>query len=79
MTEYRCWQCGAEPLGLVDVTTFGVAEPRYLPNGWPPGDHEHAVTPPTPGELARAGDAALARILATWNEPLSWVTTTKVW
>jgi hypothetical protein len=63
----RCWQCGAEPLEVFDVTTLGDAEPRYMPGRWPPGDHEHAVTPPTPAEIAAAGDAALARIVEEWS------------
>ena len=59
----RCWQCGAEPTGLADVRTFSDPEPVYLPTGWPPGDHEHAEHPPSPGELQQAGHRALRRIL----------------
>jgi hypothetical protein len=68
VTEIRCWQCGAEPTGLVEVTTLCEAEPRYMPSGWPEGDHEHAANPPTPAELQAGGDAALARILAEWSK-----------
>jgi hypothetical protein len=60
----RCWQCGVEPTGTVDVRTFGDPGPVLLPTGWPPGDHEHAVRLPTPSELAERGDRAAARILA---------------
>lgn len=62
----RCWQCGVEPLGAIEVTTFGEAQPRYVADLWPPGDHEHAGNPPTPSELLARGDAALARVLAEW-------------
>lgn len=57
----RCWWCGIEPDSLIDVTRLGRAEPEYLPN-WPPGDHEHAGRPPTPGQLEQAGHEALMRI-----------------
>lgn len=62
--DLRCWQCGTEPTGMVEVTAFGAAGPSYLPAGWPDGDHEHAARPPTPGELAQHGDRVAARILA---------------
>ena len=57
----RCWQCGVEP-ELVEVTTLTDAQPRYVPGRWPPGDHVHAVTPPTPGQLEQAGHDTLSRI-----------------
>ncbi len=59
----RCWYCGAEP-DMVDVTTYEDPEPRLTPGGWdtPAGDHQHAIQPPTPSELAAAGDAAIGRI-----------------
>jgi hypothetical protein len=59
----KCWMCGAEPTGLADVTTFGDPEPRYLPTGWPAGDHEHAADPPTAEQLADRGIAAIERKL----------------
>lgn len=60
----RCWQCGVEPLDVHDTATFGNPEPRYVPGRWPPGDHQHDVRPPTPGELAERGERVAARILA---------------
>jgi hypothetical protein len=62
----RCWQCGVEPDDTVEITTFGEDEPRLLPASWPPGDHPHAVNPPTPQQLREAGHAAMARILNIW-------------
>ena len=59
----RCWLCGVEPLETIDVTALGEAQPRYLPGRWPPGDHEHAVEAPTPGQLEQAGHESLSRIL----------------
>jgi hypothetical protein len=65
----RCWQCGVEPLEVHDITTFGdLPDRKYLPSRWPPGDHEHAVQPPTPGELAEQGDRVAARIMAIGAE-----------
>lgn len=63
MTSMRCWLCGAEP-ELVEVTRAESAEPECVPGRWPaPGvDHQHAVTPPTPGQLEQAGHEALMRI-----------------
>jgi hypothetical protein len=58
----RCWQCGVEPAGLVEITQMGEVEPRHLPTGWPRGDHPHAFDPPSPGELAEMGDRARRRI-----------------
>lgn len=63
----RCWQCGVEPTGLVEVTTLGDQEPRYLPTGWPDSDHDHAEHPPSPTELQDSGDAALGRVLKAWT------------
>jgi hypothetical protein len=60
----RCWQCGIEPYGVHEVTTLSDREPQYLPGRWPPGDHEHAVQPPSPSELLDRGDRAVARIMA---------------
>jgi Family of unknown function (DUF6221) len=60
--ESRCWACGVEPTALYEVTTLSDPAPRYLP-GWPPAtDHQHAVRPPTPGELEQAGHETLSRI-----------------
>lgn len=49
--ELKCWQCGAAPTGLAEVTSFGDPEPRYVPTGWPDGDHEHDWVEPTPHGL----------------------------
>lgn len=59
----RCWQCGVEPTGTVNVQNFGDPGPVYVPTGWPPGDHQHAEHPPSPAELQQAGHRALRRIL----------------
>jgi hypothetical protein len=66
VSDLRCWQCGVEPIGLADVRTYGDPGPVLIPTGWPAGDHEHAVTPPTPIELQAGGDRALARIMEEW-------------
>jgi hypothetical protein len=60
----RCWQCGVEPLSIVDTTTLGSPFATYTPGRWPPSidGHEHAETPPTPGQLEQAGHAALMKI-----------------
>lgn len=58
-----CSQCGVEPTGLVEVTQMEDDEPRYFPTGWPPGDHEHAIDPPSPSDLLDAGDRARERML----------------
>lgn len=58
----KCWQCGVEPLGTYEVTTFADVEPRYIAGRWPAGDHEHAEQAPTPGQLEQAGHEALSRI-----------------
>lgn len=63
----RCWQCGVEPLGTVDVSTLGEGPGTHLiPTGWPPGDHEHAVFPPTPGALLAVGAEAFDRVMKEW-------------
>jgi hypothetical protein len=59
----RCWQCGVEPTGTVNVQTFTDPGPVYVATGWPPGNHEHAEHPPTPAELERDGHRSLRRIL----------------
>lgn len=66
MRAVFCWQCGVEPTGVADVQTFGDPGPRHIPTGWPVGDHEHSIDPPTPDELRTGADAALARILEEW-------------
>ncbi|MFV2094840.1 DUF6221 family protein [Micromonospora sp. LOL_014] len=63
----KCWMCGVEPTGLAEVTSFGdLAGGRrvVVSTGWPDGDHDHEVIPPSPGELAERGDRAARRILA---------------
>lgn len=62
MTEVCCWWCGVQPDRLVDVTGLGDPAPSYMPI-WPGGDHEHAVDPPTPGQLVDDGHRILRRIL----------------
>lgn len=58
----RCWLCDAEPVRLLEITTLGEREPRYMPL-WPRSDdHAHADRPPTPSELEQAGHEALMRI-----------------
>jgi len=59
----RCWLCGAEP-EMVNIQTMEEAQPRLIPGQWPAAvdGHEHAVRPPTPGELEQAGHEALSRI-----------------
>lgn len=66
--DLKCWQCGVAPLGVVEVTTLSSAEPSYLPMGWPQGDHPHAETAPTPGDLAERGDRARRRMLGIASE-----------
>jgi len=60
----RCWWCGIEP-ELVEISTLNSAEPRYMPGCWPTPavDHQHAVDPPTPGQLEQAGHDALMQII----------------
>jgi hypothetical protein len=63
-----CWQCGIAPLRVIEVTQLGDPEPRYIPGRWPYRDdaHDHATEPPSPAQLAAAGDASMARIGALW-------------
>jgi hypothetical protein len=65
----KCWICGAEP-ELVEVTSLEDAHPTYIPGRWPSAGvgHEHAIKPPTPRELAAAGDRAMGRLLAIFAE-----------
>jgi hypothetical protein len=57
----NCWQCGVEPLDVVEVSSLdGLI--RQIPH-WPSGDHVHAVQPPTPDRLGEAGHEALRRLL----------------
>lgn len=60
-TQLRCWWCDVETDGLVEVTTIGGAQRRYIAN-WPDGDHVHTAEPPTPAQLEQAGHEALMRI-----------------
>lgn len=64
----RCWQCGVEPLDVHEIATLSDPQPTYIAGRWPDGDHQHAVAPPTPSELADQGDHAVARILAIGAE-----------
>ena len=64
----KCWQCGVAPTEIADVTTLGATEPAYLPKRWPPGDHEHAIVPPTPGQLLEAGSHAYDRVIDAWTD-----------
>jgi hypothetical protein len=66
MSDYRCYICGAERQ-RVDVTQFDNPESQYMPGLWPPGDHTHAVAPPTPSELLAGADEALAAIIESWK------------
>ena len=66
MSVARCWWCGVEPDDSYDVSTLGDGPgSRYIYN-WPDGDHEHAVDPPTPGELLEAGAETFDRIMKEW-------------
>jgi hypothetical protein len=59
----KCYLCGAEP-DMVEVSTLDSAEPKFIPGHWPVAeDHVHALAPPTPAELERAGHEALRNIL----------------
>lgn len=58
-----CWWCGVEPTDTVTIHTFGDTTVRVVPTGWPPADHRHALTPPTPEELVADGHRILRRIL----------------
>jgi hypothetical protein len=64
MDEMRCWQCGAEPLEVHEITTLDNAQLRYLPGLYPPAEdgHQHATKPPSPAELKQAGHRTLMRI-----------------
>lgn len=67
-TKIRCWQCGAEPYDVFEITRLGDPEPRYIPGRWPAGDHEHAVDPPTADELIERGQRAVDRIIEEWTK-----------
>ncbi|MEU8334825.1 hypothetical protein [Micromonospora tulbaghiae] len=58
----RCWWRGIEPDDIHELWTLSEPQPRLLPE-WPPGDHTHETTPPTPEQLAERGHAILRRIL----------------
>ena len=66
MTELHCWQCGVEPDETVEVQTFSGAT-RTMATSWPDGDHQHSLTPPTPGELLAAGAHAYDRVIEEWT------------
>ncbi|WP_328344834.1 hypothetical protein [Micromonospora sp. NBC_00421] len=64
MTDLRCWQCGVKPTETAELCTPEAAEPiAVLATEWPPGDHPHAVTPPTPDQLTAAGHTTYRRIM----------------
>lgn len=52
MTDIRCWLCGAQPARVVEVQQFGDPTPHRILI-WPAsGYHQHAVSTPTPQQLA---------------------------
>lgn len=62
--DLHCWQCGAEPTDTVEMRALGDDTPvRIIPTAWPPADHPHTLTPPTPEELVADGHRILRRIL----------------
>lgn len=66
MADLRCWQCGVEPLDVIESRRLnGTVD--VLPGQWPPGDHQHAVEPPTPGQLLAEGAAITDRIMKEWG------------
>lgn len=65
VTDLRCWQCHVEPTDVAEVRTLaGVVQVIPL---WPAGDHDHALTPPTPGDLLAAGARAADRVMEAWT------------
>lgn len=58
----RCWWCGAEPVDVLELHAFGSDTTIRRPT-WTPGDHRHALIPPTPEELVADGHRVLRRIL----------------
>lgn len=68
MSEIRCWQCGAEPLELIDVSALGNSEPQYPPGQWSSAtDHQHSHIEPTPGQLLADGARAFDRVIGEWS------------
>lgn len=61
----HCWQCGVEPLDVVNVQSFDDPEPVWIPALWPAADHEHAVGAPSPQALIDEGHRILHRILTS--------------
>lgn len=61
--QLTCWWCGAEPAEVIELQAFGTGALLRRAVGWPPADHRHAVTPPTPEELVADGHRILRRIL----------------
>jgi hypothetical protein len=64
--ELTCWRCGVEPVDTAEIHS-GSGLVRTLPAEWPPGDHAHAVSPPTPDQLANEGRRILDRITQEWT------------
>lgn len=66
VNDLRCWQCHIEPTDMHEVRTLaGVVSVVPV---WPSGDHDHASTPPTPGELLAVGARAADRVMETWTD-----------
>lgn len=60
--EARCWWCQIEPDNMFTVVAFAGNPAGHL-FVWPPGDHDHAVTPPTPERLEESGHVTYRRIM----------------
>lgn len=60
----RCWWCGVAADAEYAIETPEMAQPVSVVYCWPVGDreHEHAVDPPSPSELADTGMSALLRL-----------------
>jgi hypothetical protein len=65
MEDVRCWWCGVKPIVVFEEQRLCQAEPSYRYN-WPNSDHDHAVKPPTPGQLLAEGGRAYDRLIAVW-------------
>ncbi|MEV2239503.1 hypothetical protein [Micromonospora sp. NPDC049891] len=62
MTDVRCWWCGVEPDTVIEDWRLNQPHPDLIYN-WPAGDHQHAVTPPSPQQLEADGHDTLRRIM----------------
>lgn len=58
----KCWWCGIEPDGEYEVMSMESDQAVARIAKWPPGDHEHSEFPPSVGQLAEQGSAALMKI-----------------